>query len=204
VAARLLARRPGLRIVALDRAADMVARARARVTTVRADAHDLPFPTSAFDVAFARLVTRHLIDPVRALAEMRRVLRPGGRLVVVDSDDGALVMHPMPEEIGRALRAKQQTARRQGGDPEIGRRLVELIAAGGFSDIRVRTQVMDTGAVGPAVFAQVVLAPLLLAIDPDLLSPEHQAATARAIRGWTEESGSFAMTTVVGVGGTKD
>jgi ubiquinone/menaquinone biosynthesis C-methylase UbiE len=204
VAARIAGRRPGLDIVGVDRERDLLALAGRRVTPVRADAAELPFASASFDGVHARLVLRHLVDPARALAEMWRVLRPGGRLVVADSDDGALVVHPYPDEIARALRAKQQTARRRGADPLIGRRLVQLVRDAGFSAVTARTQVIDTGLVGPAAFAQVVLAPLAGAIDADLLSLQEQAAAAQVIRRWSEASGAFGMTTVVGVGGTKD
>jgi ubiquinone/menaquinone biosynthesis C-methylase UbiE len=43
-----------------------------------ADVYRLPFPDGSFDAAFAHVVLMHLREPVRALAEMRRVLRPGG------------------------------------------------------------------------------------------------------------------------------
>jgi ubiquinone/menaquinone biosynthesis C-methylase UbiE len=204
VAARIASRRPRLVIVGVDREPDLLARAGRRLAPVRADAAELPFASARFDGVHARLVLRHLVDPARALAEMRRVLRPGGRLVVADSDDGALVMHPCLEEITRALRAKHQTAQRRGADPLIGRRLVQLVREAGFSAVTARTQVIDTGFLGASAFAQVVLAPLAGAIDADLLAPQEQAAAAQAIQRWSETSGAFGMTTVVGVGGTKD
>jgi ubiquinone/menaquinone biosynthesis C-methylase UbiE len=42
----------------------------------------LPFPDASFDVVHAHQLLQHLSAPVRALSEMRRVLRPGGRLLV--------------------------------------------------------------------------------------------------------------------------
>jgi ubiquinone/menaquinone biosynthesis C-methylase UbiE len=49
-----------------------------------ADAHRLPFASGAFDLVTARRAPHHFADVGRALAEMRRVLRPGGRLVIDD------------------------------------------------------------------------------------------------------------------------
>jgi ubiquinone/menaquinone biosynthesis C-methylase UbiE len=43
-----------------------------------ADVYRLPFPDASFDAVFAHVVLMHLREPVRALMEMRRVLRPGG------------------------------------------------------------------------------------------------------------------------------
>ena len=46
------------------------------------DAGDLPFPDGSFDLAICTEVLEHLFAPQRALAEIRRVLRPGGRVIV--------------------------------------------------------------------------------------------------------------------------
>lgn len=48
------------------------------------DVSDLPFEPASFDVAFTRYSFHHLLDPAGALAELARVARPGGRVVVVD------------------------------------------------------------------------------------------------------------------------
>ena len=51
-----------------------------------ADMYMLPFPDSSFDSAFAHAVLVHLRDPLAALRELRRVLRPGGLVAVRDCD----------------------------------------------------------------------------------------------------------------------
>jgi len=48
------------------------------------DVSSLPFEAASFDVAFTRYSFHHLLDPAGALAELIRVARPGGRVVVVD------------------------------------------------------------------------------------------------------------------------
>jgi ubiquinone/menaquinone biosynthesis C-methylase UbiE len=56
----------------------------ANIALVCADATAIPFPDASLDVACCGYSFHHMADPARALAELARVLRPGGRLAVVD------------------------------------------------------------------------------------------------------------------------
>jgi demethylmenaquinone methyltransferase/2-methoxy-6-polyprenyl-1,4-benzoquinol methylase len=49
------------------------------------DALHLPFPSTAFDAVVSGFLLRNVIDLTRALAEQRRILKPGGRIVVLDT-----------------------------------------------------------------------------------------------------------------------
>jgi SAM-dependent methyltransferase len=202
--ARIRAGRPELEVVGLDRDAGLLALARTKLRVVQADAAELPFPSSSFDAVHVRLLLRHMAHPATVLAEIHRVLRPGGRLVLGDTDDGALVLDPFPGDIARALAAKHETARRRGADPFIGRRLPALVRAAGFSRLTVRAQAVDSGALGRSTFGEVVLSPIAEAIDSDLLAAADSDRTAGAIRRWIDDAGAFGMTTFVSVGGTRD
>lgn len=82
----------GARIVAIDLSAEMLRRARAKartlglddVTFVRGDLGALPLESGSVDAAFSALVLHHAPRPLEALREMRRIVRPGGAVVVVD------------------------------------------------------------------------------------------------------------------------
>ena len=67
-------------VVAADRASGMVSRAPRTADRVVADAGELPFATSSFDVVVLAFMLFHVPDPVGALRAARRVLRPGGRI----------------------------------------------------------------------------------------------------------------------------
>jgi SAM-dependent methyltransferase len=81
----------GCDIVALDASAEMVRATAARgVRAVVGDAQRLPFHDGEFDCAVAAWMLYHVADIDRALAELARVLRPGGRLVAVTNGEGSL------------------------------------------------------------------------------------------------------------------
>ena len=83
--------RPAAKVVGLDFTLPMLAVARGRSTRdgrsssfVNGDALRLPFPDAAFDVITVGYGLRNIADPAAALREMRRVLAPGGRCVILD------------------------------------------------------------------------------------------------------------------------
>ena len=89
-------------VTALDREAKIVESAKAlavergvsNVEIVVGDVYDLDFPDDFFDVAFANQVLQHLSDPVAALREMGRVVKPGGVVAVRDADYASMLGHP--------------------------------------------------------------------------------------------------------------
>lgn len=138
-----LARRvPDGVVVGIDAAEVVVAdaesaRAEAGVANARfavGDVYALDEPDGTYDVVHAHQVLQHLSDPVRALTEMRRVLRPGGLLAVRDSDYGAFVWWPLDPRLDRWLELYHQITRRNGAEADAGRRLLAWVRAAGFAE----------------------------------------------------------------------
>lgn len=120
-------------VVGVDRDADAIAVGRERVaaaglTNVRlvvADAYDYA-ADAAFDFVYSRLLLHHLSRPEKVLRSMCAALRPGGVLAVEDADFTGAFCYPPNAGFDFWLDRYCALVRRNGGDPALGRRLVEL------------------------------------------------------------------------------
>jgi SAM-dependent methyltransferase len=74
-----------------------------RVSYCVGDAHALGFESRSFDVVIAHTVLSHVTDPVTVLGEMRRVLSPGGVIVIFDGDYGSLTYASDDLALGRSM-----------------------------------------------------------------------------------------------------
>ncbi len=111
------AARFGTSVVGVDVSTTMIEEAlrRGLADAVVADAHSLPFETESFDGAWADRTFQHLADPTAALAEMVRVTKTDGGVVVVDPDyDTQVVDIPDQELARRVLRFRADYALRNG------------------------------------------------------------------------------------------
>lgn len=139
-----LARRvaPGS-VLGIDASADVIAQAEQlrseqgmnSVRFVVGDAYALDLPDASVDVVHAHQVLQHLTDPVAALREWRRVLRPGGVLAARDSDYGAFFWAPLDPRLDRWLELYHQVTRRNGAEADAGRFLLAWAHAAGFDDV---------------------------------------------------------------------
>lgn len=105
------------------------------VDFVVGDVHALRFDDDIFDVVHAHQVLQHVADPVSALAEMRRVCRPGGVVAARDSDYSAFTWYPQVPELDEWRDLYRRVARSNGGEPDAGSRLVAWAHAAGFTEV---------------------------------------------------------------------
>jgi len=123
-----------------------------RCSFVQGTAQHIPLPDASVDFTYARLLFQHLSEPELALAEMRRVTRPGGIVCVLDADDGSILIHPpVPrwEPLELAIREVQAS---MGGDRLVGRKLKGLLASAGLDETMVQQLHVTPQSIGAAAF----------------------------------------------------
>jgi len=132
-------------VIAVDSSTDMLDAARHRLEGARnvdlrqGELESLPIGEGELDVAMLSLVLHYSPSPGRALEEVGRVLRPGGRVLVVDM---------LPHE--------RQEYQQQMGHVWLGfseKQIGKFLTDAGFSDVRMRLLPADPDAMGPALFA---------------------------------------------------
>jgi ubiquinone/menaquinone biosynthesis C-methylase UbiE len=100
-----------------------------------ADLYALPFPEESFDAVFLHGVLEHLRDPVRALREVRRVLRHGGVLGARHADFGGFILEPAPAPLDQFANLFARLMLHNGTHPRAGRQQVRWLRESGFSRI---------------------------------------------------------------------
>jgi ArsR family transcriptional regulator len=137
------------RVISVDGSADMLEAARQRVGAARnvelrrGDLESLPIDNGELDAAMLSLVLHYSPAPARALGEVNRVLKPRGRVLVVDM---------LPHD--------RQEYQQQMGHVWLGfseKQVTRFLSGAGFSDVRVRALPADPEARGPALFAAVAV-----------------------------------------------
>ena len=100
-----------------------------RITLLEGDAADLPFPDASFDAATATQVYEYVPGVDRALAELHRVLRPGGRALILDTDWASIVWNASDQaRMDRVLAAWVERF----ADPHLPRSLSRRLRDAGF------------------------------------------------------------------------
>ena len=170
----------------------------ANLTFEPADTYSLPYPDDHFDVVYAHQVLQHLVDPVAALVEMRRVLRPGGVLAVRDSDYATMTHAPHEPLLDRWLELYHQVARSNGAESDAGRHLKAWVLAAGFPEpVTTASAWWYSDEAGCASWAELWAVRITegafadQARDAGLSTTEELADLAAAWRAWARRPGAF-------------
>jgi ubiquinone/menaquinone biosynthesis C-methylase UbiE len=187
---------PALRVVAEERARE----AGASVTFVDALAANLPLADASVDVVWCERVLQHLDDPAAAVREFARVLKPGGRALLLDSDHATRVTSDLDPVVERAV---LDAFTHRVPHPFVGRVIPRLVVEAGLQlhpDIGSAALAM----VGPTLRE----APLLQqagawAVSDGTVDAAALAAAVDAVRAGAEAGWAFTAVTVFGFCGRR-
>jgi ubiquinone/menaquinone biosynthesis C-methylase UbiE len=131
---------PDGKVIGLDISADLLELARettsrSNVEYVKRTATALEFDDELFDIVLSCNALKFLtpLDLSKAMSEMIRVLKPGGTLLIADSDDRAITFNATNVDLGEMI----VSAYSRLGDPYFGRKLIGLCRLSGLEDLRV-------------------------------------------------------------------
>lgn len=131
-------------VVGLDAAESQIERARAgaqqrHLSNARfqaGDVYTLPFEANRFDCVFSHALLEHLRDPLAAMKEFHRVLKPGGVAAVRAPDWGAFLYAPESPQFLAAIKCFTDRQNANGGDVRCGHRLREYALGAGFREVK--------------------------------------------------------------------
>ncbi len=174
------------------------------VTFHEASAYETGLPSNAFDLAYCRFLLLHLTDPGRALAEMRRILRPGGILVIEDGNLLSATSVP-PSSLDAFADLWRRLGPKRNLDYALADRVWHLVRDAGFPDAEIemhqpaiargetrhllRLSVLEMGpsCVMDGLLTEDELAQLLVDMELDDQNPEILVLAPRMSQVWARK-----------------
>lgn len=136
---------PNAHITSIDISESSVSEAKHRIESEgisnvdfqQGDIFNLTFEPESFDHVFVCFVLEHLPNPIEALTLLKKFIKPGGTITIIEGDHGSAYFHPDSEAAHRAIQCQVEMQRRAGGNSMIGRELYPLLVKAGFQSVHV-------------------------------------------------------------------
>jgi len=178
------------------------------VTFQQADIFSLPFEPESFDHIFVCFVLEHLGQPMEALTRLKRLLKPGGTITVIEGDHGSTCFHPDSHAARAAIQCQVTLQQQAGGNALIGRQLYPLMKAAGFNQVHVSPRMVYADSSRPDLvdgftrktFTAMIEGVRASAISAGLIKPEDFDDGIRDLYRTTQHDGVFCYTFFKGVG----
>lgn len=131
-------------VTGIDWDAENIAFARRQAETLgmshvlyqQADVRDWEKNADSIDFAYGRFLMTHLDNPAALARKVRRMLKPGGRILLEDIDFAGHFCSPACRAFDQYVEWYTEAARRRGADPNIGPRLPQLVREAGFRNVQ--------------------------------------------------------------------
>lgn len=168
----------------------------------RADIFGLPYGEGVFDHIFVCFVLEHLSRPVEVLRILKKHLRPGGTITVVEGDHGSAYFYPDSAAARRAIRCQVKLQKQAGGNAMVGRELYPLLRRAGYGSIRVSPRMVYADSSRPRLvdgftkktFTAMIEGVRGPAIAAGIIEPEVFDRGIRDLYRTTESDGVFCYT----------
>jgi len=137
--------------MAVDKHADT-----SRISFTAGEAHAMKFLSNSFDFVYSRMLFQYLPDKQGALAEVVRVCRPGGTVLLQDLDGQLLWHYPESPGVQRAVETVVKALGKTGFDPFVGRKLYRLAQLAGLENLKVDVECyhLIAGEIRPHILEQ--------------------------------------------------
>ncbi|MEH0023006.1 MAG: methyltransferase domain-containing protein [Desulfobacter sp.] len=122
-----------------------------------ADAYNTKFANDSVDFIYNRLIYQHIEHPVDALTEAKRILKPRGRICILDIDDQMQIFYPELPSFPKLQKIAGENQQEYGGDRLIGRKLPSLLKEAGYKNIRCLIRGVTTLDIGFEAFFNIVV-----------------------------------------------
>ena len=164
------------------------------------NADDLKFQDGAFDLSYCRLVLMHVKDPVKTVAELKRVTKSGGTVAISDQDDGGIIAYPELPKMMQIFSEYGSLAKMRGEDRFIGRKLFSIMEQAGLSPITIYPFPIYATQQNPEMLKMLVSVPVQIVesskddmINQRLIGAEDYPEAIKEVQEFLDYPGAFAM-----------
>ena len=178
------------------------------VRFLQGDIFSLPFEEDSFDHIFICFVLEHLQNPENALKCLKKVLKPGGTVTIIEGDHGSCYFYPEGKNALEAWQCLIRVQAQMKGNSLIGRQLYPLLQEAGFRGIRVEPRMVYADSSKPELVDGFVLKTIIpmvegvreQALEMQIIGDETWKKGIEELHETAEPSGTFCYTFFKGRG----
>ncbi len=201
---------PDAQITAIDISETSVDQARKKINGAgfsnvvfrQGDIFNLPFANESFDHIFVCFVLEHVKQPNEALVCLKKLLKTGGTITVIEGDHGSACFYPYSAAARKAIQCQVVLQKRAGGNANIGRKLYPLLTKVGFADVSVSPRMVYADSSKPELvegftrntFTVMIEGARKPAVDSGLIDEKTFDDGIKALYRTTESDGVFCYT----------
>jgi len=164
---------PDAKITSVDISPESLEKAREKVERngiknvrfLQADIFSLPFEDSSFDHVFVCFVLEHLQNPEKVMRSLKKILKPGGTITVIEGDHGSCYFYPEGKNALETWNCLIRVQAQMKGNSLIGRQLYPLLQKSGFRDIKVEPRIVYADSSKPELVDGFVLKTIIPMVE---------------------------------------